>query len=89
MHGLKILAHIRKALGIDLGRSHRKGARMVADMFFVLALIQLGTVITITAAIFGVIAWLYPITKATNQRNYWDKTCELNPVKPGCKLYEA
>ena len=62
---------------------------MIADMIFVLALIQLGTVVAITAAIFGVIAWLYPTAKATNQSNYWDKTCKLNPAKPGCKLYEA
>ena len=62
---------------------------MIADMIFVLALIQLGTVVAITAAIFGVIAWLYPMAKATNQKNYWDEICELNPTKPGCKLYEA
>ena len=46
---------------------------MIADMIFVLALIQLGTVVAIAAAIFGVIAWLYPMAKATGQKNYWDE----------------
>ena len=62
---------------------------MVADFVFILALIQLGTVVAIMAAIFGFIALLYPRVKPAEQKNYWDGVCELNPTKPGCKLYET
>ena len=41
---------------------------MVADFVFILALIQLGTVVAIMAAIFGFIALLYPIVKPAEQK---------------------
>ena len=30
-----------------------------------------------------------PIPEPQKAQKYWDKACDQNPAKPGCKVYES